>query len=230
MLYAADPSREALMLFENGDRIVFTGDSVTDAERKRPIGEGLWEGVGNGYVRQIENILNVVYPDRLYWISNTGCSGDNSRDLLNRWQNDVMNLKPDWVSVMIGVNDCWQRFFTPAILTRQVFAAEYKQNLCEMMERTLPVVKGMVLLSPYYIESNREDSMRAAIDEYVGICAEVAKKYNTVFVNTQQAFDEYLVYRHSSCVAWDRVHPGPIGSAIIAREFLKAVGMDRSYI
>ena len=99
-----------------------------------------------------------------------------------------------------------------------------------MMERTLPVVKGMVLISPYYIESNREDSMRAATDEYVAICGEVAKKYNTVYVNVQQAFDEYLVYRHSSYIAWDRVHPGPVGSAIIAREFLKAVGMDRSYI
>lgn len=218
------------MLFENGDRIVFTGDSITDADRKRPIGEGLWEGVGTGYVRQIENILNVVYPDKLFWISNTGCNGDNSRDLLARWQNDVMNLKPDWVSVMIGVNDIWRRFFSPAIRTRHVYAAEYRQNLCEMMERTLPVVKGMVLLSPYYIESNREDSMRQAVDEYGAICAEVAKKYNTVFVNTQQAFDEYLVYRHSSYIAWDRVHPGPIGSAIIAREFLKAVGMDRSYI
>lgn len=218
------------MLFENGDRIVFTGDSTTDADRGRPVGEGLWAGTGTGYVRQIENILNVVYPDKLFWISNTGCGGNTSLDLRNRWQNDVMNLKPDWVSVMIGINDIWRRFDSPAIRSSHVYANEYRQNLCEMMERTLPVVKGMVLISPYYIEANREDRMRAATDEYITICAEVAKKYNIVFVNVQQAFDEYLQYRHSSYVAWDRVHPGPIGSAIIAREFLKAIGMDRSYI
>ena len=58
----------------------------------------------------------------------------------------------------------------------------------------------------------------------------MAKKYNTVFVNLQRAFDDYLVYRHSSYIAWDRVHPGPIGSTIIAREFLKAVGIDRSFL
>ena len=51
------------MLFTSGDRIVFTGDSVTDAGRGRPVGEGLWQGVGDGYVRTIDNILNVVYPD-----------------------------------------------------------------------------------------------------------------------------------------------------------------------
>ena len=93
------------MLLADGDRIVFTGDSTTDAGRGRPVGEGLHAGVGSGYVRQVENILNVVYPDWKLWISNTGTSGDTSRGLKNRWQEDVMNLKPDWVSVMIGIND-----------------------------------------------------------------------------------------------------------------------------
>ncbi|MBQ3637177.1 MAG: GDSL family lipase, partial [Clostridia bacterium] len=60
------------MLLQNGDRIVFTGDSTTDAGRARPVGEGLHAGVGDGYVRQIENFLNVLYPDWSLWISNTG--------------------------------------------------------------------------------------------------------------------------------------------------------------
>ena len=77
--------KEEIMLFENGDHIVFTGDSTTDNGRGRPVGEGLWDGVGSGYVRVIENILNVVYPERLYWISNTGVSGNTTRDLHDRW-------------------------------------------------------------------------------------------------------------------------------------------------
>ncbi len=218
------------MLFQNGDKIVFTGDSVTDANRKRPVGEGLWQGVGDGYVRTIDNLLNVIYPDWKIWIANTGCSGNTSRDIKSRWQEDVMNLKPDWVSLMIGINDIWRQFDEPAVQTSHVYANEYKSNLCEMLERTLPVVKGVIILSPYYMETNREDKMRRMCDEYGKICADVAKKYNCRFVNIQQAFDDYLVYRYPAYISWDRVHPGEIGSTIIAREFLKAIGIDRSFI
>ena len=52
------------MIFENKDKILFTGDSVTDAGRKRPVGEGLWEGLGTGYVRMVDSILATVYPEK----------------------------------------------------------------------------------------------------------------------------------------------------------------------
>lgn len=218
------------MLFSNGDRIVFTGDSVTDAGRGRPVGEGLWQGVGTGYVRDIDNILNVVYPDWRLHISNTGNSGDTSRDLKARWQDAVMNLKPDWLSVMIGINDIWRQFDTPTIPERHVYLNEYRENLCEMLERALPVVKGVIVISPFFMEPNREDPMRKLTDEYIEVCEKVAKKYNCHYINVQQAFDDYLTYRHPSYISWDRVHPGEIGSVIIARAFLRAIGIDRSFL
>lgn len=218
------------MLFQNGDKIVFIGDSVTDAGRARPVGEGLFDGVGSGYVRHIDNILNVVYPDWKLWITNMGISGNTSRDLKARWQEDLMNLKPDWVSVMIGINDIWRQFDMPAVTDSHVYLSEYKTNLCEMMERTLPVVKGMIILSPFFMEPCREDPMRKMVDEYIKAAEEAAKKYNCLFINVQQAFDDFLTYRHSSYISWDRVHPGNIGSTIIAREFLKGIGMDRAFI
>ncbi len=141
-----------------------------------------------------------------------------------------MNLKPDWVSVMIGINDIWRQFDTPTIPEQHVYLPEYRDNLCEMLERTLPVVKGVIIMSPYYMETNREDPMRHMTDEYIKVCEEVAKKYNCHYVNIQQAFDDYLIYRHPTYISWDRVHPGEIGSMIIAREFLKAIGMDRPLI
>ena len=141
-----------------------------------------------------------------------------------------MNLNPDWVSVMIGINDIWRQFDSPGVRSSHVYPAEYRENLCEMMERTLPAVKGVILMSPFYMEPCREDFMRAMTDQYVKICEEVAKKYNCHYVNIQAAFDEYLQYRHSSYISWDRVHPGHIGSLIIAREFLKAIGIDRAFL
>ena len=72
------------MLFSNNDRIVFTGDSTTDAGRKRPYGEGLWEGVGNGYVRTLDSLLKTVYPEQTFRIANTGSSGFTSRALLEK--------------------------------------------------------------------------------------------------------------------------------------------------
>ena len=93
------------MIFENYDRIVFAGDSVTDMSSANPVGEGLFENVGRGYVRIIENMLNTWYPETMVRVTNSGISGNTSRDLLARFQRDVVDLKPDWVSICIGIND-----------------------------------------------------------------------------------------------------------------------------
>lgn len=216
------------MLFNDGDKIVFTGDSVTDAGRVRPVGEG--QGIGAGYVRKIDNLLNVVYPERRLWIVNTGVSGDTSLTLKARWQEDVLNLKPDWVSMMIGVNDVWRQFDLPGIPGYHVSLDKYTEAVSEMIERTLPSVKGMIIISPYYMESQTEDAMRKMVCEYAHAVENIAKQYNCLYVDVQKAFDEYLKYRYSAYISWDRVHPGEIGSTIIAREFLKAIGMDRPFV
>ena len=91
------------MLLENGDRIVFAGDSVTDMGSANPVGEGLFENLGNGYVREIENLLTAWYPELNIRVTNSGISGNTSRDLAARFDRDVVDLKPDWVSICIGI-------------------------------------------------------------------------------------------------------------------------------
>lgn len=218
------------MLFSNRDTILFTGDSITDAGRKRPIGEGKWDGVGNGYVRLIDVLLNVCYPENTYHIVNTGISGNTSRDLLARWQTDVLDLKPDYVSVCIGVNDVWRQFDEPDCFYNHVDIQAYRQNLEKMIEITKDKVKGIILMTPYYMESNKEDLMRKKMDEYGAVVKELAQKYSLICVDLQAEFDDYLKYRYSGYLQWDRVHPGPVGSMIIARAFLRAIGFDRKLI
>ena len=218
------------MIFEKNDTLLFIGDSISDYDRKRPVGEGLFNGWGTSYVANVGALLGCMYPEMGIRVKNVGISGNQVRDLDARWQTDVLDQKPDWVSVLIGINDVWRQFDSPGITTCHVYPDEYRSNLCEMLERTLPMVKGVILMSPFYMEPQREDRMRQRIDEYIKICEEVAKKYNCHYINMQQPFDDYLVYRHSSYIAWDRVHPGNIGSLIIAREFLKAIGVERPLI
>lgn len=214
------------MLFENMDRIVFTGDSVTDMERARPVGEGLFDNVGRGYVCVIENMLNAWYPEILVRISNTGTDGNTSRDLRARFQPDVVDLKPDWVSICIGINDVWRQFDSPAIPDDHVTPEEYEENLEAMILAVKENVKGIFLLSPYYMEPNKDDPMRARMDAYGAVCRKLAEKYGCRFVDLQEVFDRYFQYRHSSYIAWDRVHPNQVGATIIAKAFLEQCGFE----
>src|SRR5688572_14408365 len=93
-------------------KLVMIGDSITDCERARPVGEGP-SNLGRGYVSYVDALLGAAYPGRGIRNVNMGISGNTVRDLKVRWESDVVALKPDWVSVMIGVNDVWRQFDSP---------------------------------------------------------------------------------------------------------------------
>ncbi len=202
------------------DRIVFAGDSVTDMGSQNPVGEGLFDSLGHGYVRVVENMLSVWYPEIKVRVTNSGISGNTSRDLLARFDRDVVELDPDWISICIGINDVWRQFDCPAIPESHVLPDEYESNFEQMLSKIRSSVKGVFILSPYIIEPCGEDAMRRRMDEYVGICKRIAEKHNCVFVDFQKMFEDYCSKRHSSYIAWDRIHPNQIGATLMAKEFL----------
>lgn len=214
------------MILENMDRIVFAGDSVTDMGSTNPVGEGLFDNVGRSYVRIIENMLAVYYPEIKVRVTNSGISGNTSRDLLARFDRDVVNLNPDWVSICIGINDVWRQFDSPAITDSHVLPDEYEKNVEDMIMRVKDKVKGIFILSPYIIEPNKEDWMRRRMDEYVEISKKLADKHQCVFVDFQKMYEDYCRIRHSAYIAWDRIHPNQIGATLMAREFLKKCDFD----
>lgn len=214
------------MIFDDGDRIVFAGDSVTDMGSGQPVGEGLNDALGHGYVRMIDNLIASCYPDYKIRVTNSGVSGNTSRELLERFERDVISLNPDWVSICIGINDVWRQFDLPAMFDRHVLPNEYERNVEKMILSVKDKVKGILILSPYYMEPNQEDKMRARMDEYVAVCARLAKKYGCFFVNFQKMYVDYLQYRHSSYISWDRVHPNEIGAMLMAKTVLDACGFD----
>ncbi len=214
------------MIFENMDRIVFAGDSVTDMGSEQPVGEGLFDNVGRSYVRVVENMLAVYYPEIKVRVTNSGISGNTSRDLLQRFDRDVVDLKPDWVSICIGINDVWRQFDCPAMPNAHVLPDEYEENLEKMILKVKDTVKGIFILTPYIMEPNSEDMMRNRMNVYVEICKKLAEKYNCIFVDFQKMYEDYCNIRHSSFIAWDRIHPNQVGATLMAREFLKKCEFD----
>ena len=213
------------MKLATNSKLVFIGDSITDCGRTRPVGEGLFEATGKGYVSLVAGLLGAVCPDRNIRVVNMGCSGNTVRDLKQRWQTDILDLKPDWLAIMIGINDVWRQFDLPLQPENHVYLPEYEETLRELVTRTRPTLKGLVLMTPFFIEPNPEEPMRSMMDEYGAVVKRVAAESNAIIVDTQAAFDVVLKHCHPASLAWDRVHPNVSGHMVLALAFLRAVGV-----
>ncbi len=212
------------MLLKNHARLVMIGDSITDCGRARPIGQGRGGALGEGYVRLVGARLTAEHPEAGIHVINTGIGGNQARHLKARWQSDVLDLAPSWVSVLIGINDVWRTFDCPNQPEEHVALEDFAAILDGLVAQTLPRVKGLVLMTPYMIEPNKADPMRAKMDEFGEVVKEVAQRRSVVLVDLQAAFDRALMHVHPYYLAWDRIHPETSGHMIIANEFLAAIG------
>ncbi|MES2307488.1 MAG: SGNH/GDSL hydrolase family protein [Verrucomicrobiota bacterium] len=206
-------------------KFLFIGDSITDTGRDPSGEETPWAATsfGKGYVNLVNAWLLSTFPHSPIRIINQGCSGHTVLDLKNRWQKDVLDHQPDWVAVMIGINDVWRQFDVPLQKNKHVLPDIYEKTLDELLTQTRPQLQGLILATPFFIESNKDDSMRKRMDEYGAIVKKLAAKHQALFIDTQAAFDAVLQHSHSSSLAWDRIHPTTVGHMVIAKEFLKTI-------
>ena len=212
------------MLIAKNSKLLMIGDSITDAGRTRPAGEGLFDALGKGYVSLVDALLTAGDPGLGIRVVNQGNGGDTVRNLKARWDADVLAHRPDWLSIMIGINDVWRQFDCPRQTEWHVYPEEYEATLDELVTQTLPTLPGgLVLLTPYCIEPNRADPMRAQMDRYGAVVRALAQKHGAVFVDTQAAFDAVLEHLHPMTLAWDRIHPVLAGHMVLAQAFLRAV-------
>ena len=214
------------MRLQKNMKLVFQGDSITDMGRAQPIAEGIFDPMGRGYVNLIDAFLNARHPELNLHVVNVGISGNTSRDLVQRWQRDVVDLRPDWLSLMIGINDVWRQFDMPYMTSAHVYLDEYEANLKMLIGQTRQSVRGITLMTPFVIEGVKEEPFRALMDKYGLICKKIAQRNDCVFVDIQAAYDEVLKYQHSARYAWDRIHPNQVGAAVIARAWLKAMDYE----
>lgn len=211
---------------EANSKLLFMGDSITDAGRTRPNGEGLFDPYGSGYVSFVNALINSTYTNNQVRVVNKGVSGDTTRKLIERWQEDCLDQKPDWLVIMIGINDVWRTLDLPLFPEEHIYVEEYEENLRKMLDSVQGKIKNVVLMSPYFIELNKQDEMRKRMDQYGQVVKKLAQEYKTMFVDVQAAFDEFLQAHHPAYISWDRIHPNNIGHMIIAKVFLKEVGFE----
>ncbi len=179
-------------------------------------------GLGDGYVSFVDSLLATLYPEVSIRVLNTGISGHCITDLEARWQRDVLNLSPDWLTVMIGINDVWQQFnnqFDPD----QTKIEQYENIYRKLLNQTRHDLKGLILMSPYFIESDPSNLMRKHMDAYSRVVEELAHEFDALFVDTQAAFNRYLAHRPAQSLSDDRIHPNRTGHMIIANAFLESI-------
>lgn len=207
------------MIFQSDQKIVFAGDSITDCGRRDRA-----RFLGNGYVAHLHDFVTAQYPAlRLNWI-NRGVSGDTVRDLAARWDRDVLAERPNWVSIMIGINDVWRAFGNNTF--EAVPLPEYERTLRELLEQARARGARLIMMTPYMIEADRHQLMRRQMDWYSEAVRRLARELEAVLVDTQAAFDHVL--RDSTPHDWadDQIHPDSAGHAVIALAWLRAVGFE----
>lgn len=206
-------------------KILFQGDSITDSTWKRDGGlSDLNPGrFGYGYVLLTAAKLMAADPSREVICYNRGCSGHRIVDLYARWKIDAINLKPDMISILIGVNDTWHEFARQNGVEVERYETIYRM-LLEWTVKELPEVK-LVLCEPFALLS---EIVTPAWLEEIGrrslVVQKLAKEFNAVFVPFQEVLNEAAAKAgDNSRILLDGVHPTIIGAQIMSDQWLKCV-------
>ncbi|MEJ7901941.1 MAG: SGNH/GDSL hydrolase family protein [Thermomicrobiales bacterium] len=208
------------MMFEHGQKIVFIGDSITDCGRRDANAP-----YGNGYVSQVRAFVVGRYPELDLTFENRGIGGDTVRHLDARWQADVLDEKPDWLIVKIGINDVWRSFDSAGdgAVSIDEYETTYRRLLQAAVDRT---GCKLIIDDPYVIDADAAHPMREEMDRYGLVARQLAGEFGAVNIQTQAAFDRVLETTDSNDWADDRIHSNLAGHAVIAQAFLRAIGWE----
>lgn len=235
ILLAKNHSKRSI---KNGKRkgltFLFQGDSITDGNRSR---NNDWNHVmGHGYAYLIACRLWFDYIDKDLMFFNRGVSGNKVEDLAARWQQDSLDLKPDILSVLIGVND------VERIIANEYSIKKWKETYIKLLDRTkenLPDTQ-IILCEPFILPSNdmaridwtkeKAESYQNVISEMQEIVKELAKAYDAVYVELQKAFNKACEKAPAIYWIWDGIHPMPAGHELIARLWIKELSKKLDFI
>ncbi len=204
-------------IFQQGDLVLFQGDSITDCGRDRIDPANM----GHGYAYIASSLFAARYPELGINFLNRGVSGDRATDMHLRWRDDCIALQPDWVSILIGINDTWRFFDSGMRTTTAEFAEHYRAMLEDVRIRTnarLILCEPFVLPTPQDRAAWRED-----LDPKIHIVRSLAREYGAIYVPFDGIFAQASTRQELAYWAADGVHPTPAGAALMAEAWLNAV-------
>ncbi|MDI6827187.1 MAG: SGNH/GDSL hydrolase family protein [Armatimonadota bacterium] len=206
-----------LPIFEKNALVLFQGDSITDAGRNREAHEDL----GRGYAMMAAAWFSAMYPELGVRFLNRGISGNTVLDLKARWKEDCIDLKPTWVSIMIGINDAARRYTQDKPMPHEVYENTYREILTQAKEQ---LGAKFILLEPFVLPIP-EDRIRwrEDLNPKIEIVRNLAREFGAILVPMDGIFAQAAAKRDLAFWAPDGVHPTPAGHALMAREWLQAV-------
>jgi len=209
------------LIFKAKETIEFIGDSITDCSRR----EKEFAPLGYGYVRDIHHLLQAGYPELHLEVINKGISGDRITSLQARWEPDVLQVKPDWLFIFIGVNDVW-RFFE-GDKNEAVDLPEFVKVYRELLEITQKATRVKLrLISPYLSETHPADPFKTKLTHYQDAIDALGTAFDIPVIHLQPAFDWAMLSNPPEYWTADRVHPTPVGHMLIALTILRACGFS----
>ena len=202
------------MRIRSGTTILFQGDSITDADRNRRKAHDL----GTGYVMMVAERFLAKHPEVNVRFLNRGISGDRVRDLRKRWEKDCLSLRPDVVSILIGVNDTLETFFWGEPSSVESFEEDFV-SILNLTRKNLDA--QIVLLEPFLLSLSKEQIvLRQDINARIRVVRKLAKEFKTDLVQLDLIFSEAAKVKTPEFWSMDGVHPTPAGHGLIAESWL----------
>jgi len=200
-------------------RVLFQGDSITDCGRSREDESNK----GRGYATLVISRLGYDEPG-VYEFFNRGIASEKVTDIYRRIKEDIIDLKPDYLSILVGVNDAWYYLKEENGVSCEEYEQVYDRLIREVTE-ALPHIKIMILesfVTPGKQTKDDWEALRAEVEKRGAVAKRIAEKYNLTFVPLQAKFDAMIEKQPEPYWTWEGVHPTEPGHELIAREWMKA--------
>lgn len=199
--------------------ILFQGDSITDCGRDR---ENVSGYMGNGYAMMVASRYLARFPESKISFINKGISANRTVDLVNRWQEDCIDIKPDFLTLLIGINDTGRRYDANLPTSSGQFEKNYRFLLDSVRDKS-PHTR-IILMQPFLIPSTEERLVwREDLAGKIEVVNRLAEEYKTRYIPLDGIFGKLCKIRPASFWSKDSVHLTSYGHAIIADQLEKAL-------